>query len=54
MSGGNDETIDVLTSHRDDAMVGILQDVFQKEDNHYVRIRVQNALQEMHATLGTF
>jgi hypothetical protein len=48
------ETIDVLTSHRDDAMVGILQDVFQKEDNHYVRIRVQNALQEMHATLGTF
>ena len=48
------ETIDVLTSHHDDAMVGILQDVFQKEDNHYVRIRVQNALQEMHATLGTF
>jgi hypothetical protein len=48
------ETIDVLTSHRDDAMVGILQDVFQKEDNHYVRTRVQNALQEMHATLGTF
>lgn len=48
------ETIDVLTSHRDDAMVGILQDVFQKEDNHYVRTRVKNALQEMHATLGTF
>jgi len=48
------ETIDVLTSHRDDAMVGILQDVFQKEDNHYVRTRVQNALQEMHATVGTF
>jgi hypothetical protein len=48
------ETIDVLTSHRDDAMVGILQDVFQKEDNHYVRTRVQNALREMHATLGTF
>jgi hypothetical protein len=48
------ETIDVLTTHRDDAMVGILQDVFQKEDNHYVRIRVQNALQEMHATAGTF
>jgi hypothetical protein len=48
------ETIDVLTSQRDCAMVGILQDVFQKEDNHYVRTRVQNALQEMHATLGTF
>ena len=48
------QTIDVLTSHRDDAMVGILQDVFQKEDNHYVRTRVQNALREMHATLGTF
>ena len=48
------ETIDVLTSHHDDAMVGILQDVFQKEDNHYVRTRVRNALQEMHATIGTF
>lgn len=48
------ETIEVLTSHRDDAMVGILQDAFQKEDNHYVRTRVKNALQEMHATLGTF
>jgi hypothetical protein len=48
------ETINVLTSHHDDAMVGILQDVFQKEDNHYVRTKVQNALQEMHATVGTF
>jgi hypothetical protein len=47
-------TIDVLTSHRDDSMVGILQSVFQKEDNHYVRTQVQNALQEMHATVGTF
>lgn len=53
------QTIDVLTTHplaasHDDSMVGILQDVFQKEENHYVRIRVQNALQEMHATAGTF
>jgi hypothetical protein len=47
-------TIDVLTSHCDDAMVGILQDVFQKEDNQHVRTRVQNALREMHATIGTF
>ncbi len=48
------ETIEVLTSRHDDAMVGILQDVFQKEDNHYVRSRVQDALKQMHATLGTF
>lgn len=48
------EAIDVLTRQHDDAMVGILQNVFQKEDNHYVRTRVQNALQEMHATPGTF
>jgi hypothetical protein len=48
------EAIDVLSGQRDDTMVGILQDVFQKEDNHYVRKRVENALQEMHATLGTF
>jgi hypothetical protein len=53
-AGIRTRTIDVLTSHHDDAMVGILQDVFQKEDNHYVRIQVQNALREMHATLGTF
>lgn len=48
------ETINVLTSHHDDAMVGILQEVFQKEDDHYVRTKVRNALQEMHATVGTF
>jgi hypothetical protein len=48
------ETIDVLTRQRDDRMVGVLQNVYQKEDNHYVRTRVQSALQEMHATLGTF
>jgi hypothetical protein len=48
------ETIDVLKGHHDDSMVGILQGVFQKEDNQYVRIRVQSALQEMHATPGTF
>jgi len=46
--------IDVLTSRPDDATVGMLQDVFQKEDNEYVRIRVQNALEGMHATAGTF
>lgn len=48
------ETIDVLSSQPDDAIVGILQDVFQKEDNHYVRNKVRNALEERHASLGTF
>jgi hypothetical protein len=48
------QVIDMLTAHKDDSMVGVLQNVIRKEDNNYVRTRCQNALQDMHASVGTF
>jgi HEAT repeats/Putative zinc-finger len=48
------QAIDLLTSHRDDSIVGVLQDVVQKEDNTYVRTRCRNLLQEMKASVGTY
>lgn len=48
------EVVDLLTARRDDSMVGMLQTVMQREDNEYVRLKVQQALKEMNASLGTF
>jgi hypothetical protein len=46
--------IDVLTSHHDDSIVGILQDVMQKEDDSYIRTRTRDLLQTMKASVGTY
>jgi hypothetical protein len=46
--------IDMLTSMRDDAMVGVLQNMVGKEDNGYVRWRCEKALKDMNASVGTF
>ena len=48
------KAIDLLTAHKDQSIVGPLQDAMQKEDNGYVRMRMTNALREMNASLGTF
>ncbi len=48
------QVVDLLVSHRDDAMVGVLQDLVQKEDNNSVRLKVAKALKEMNASVGTF
>jgi len=48
------EAIDLLVAHRDDSMVGVLQNMVRKEDDGYVRVRLQKALQEMNASVGTF
>jgi hypothetical protein len=34
--------------------VGTLQSVMQHEDNGYVRLKVEKALKEMNASIGTF
>jgi hypothetical protein len=47
-------TIDLLTQSRDDSMVGVLQDVVQRESNSYVRLKCEKALKEMNASVGTF
>lgn len=48
------QVVDLLVAQRDDSMVGMLQSVMQREDNQYVRLKVQQALKEMNASIGTF
>jgi len=48
------QAIDLLTAHHDDSLVGVLQDVVQKEDNNYVRARCSRLLEEMKASVGTY
>jgi hypothetical protein len=48
------QAIDLLTQHREKALVGVLQELVQRESNNYVRLRCQRALQEMNASVGTF
>lgn len=48
------QVIDLLIAHQDAATVGVLQTLVGKEDNNYVRMRCQNALRDMNASVGTF
>jgi anti-sigma factor RsiW len=48
------EVVDVLVAQRDDSMVSALQNVYQKEDNNYIRLKLQKALKDMNASIGTF
>jgi hypothetical protein len=48
------QAVDLLVTHRDDAMVGVLQDVVQREDNDYVRLKCEQALKDWNASVGTF
>jgi hypothetical protein len=48
------QAIDLLTAHHDDSIVGVLQDVIQKEDDGYIRTRARDLLQTMKASVGTY
>jgi hypothetical protein len=48
------QAIDLLTTHHDDSIVGVLQDVVQKEENNYIRTRCSKLLEEMKASVGTY
>ena len=48
------QAIDLLTAHHDDSIVGLLQDVMQREDDSYIRTRCRNLLQAMKASVGTY
>jgi len=48
------QVIDLLITRQDPATIGVLQTLIGKEDNSYVRMRCQNALREMNASVGTF
>jgi hypothetical protein len=43
----------LLTAHHDDSIVGVLQDVMQKEDDGYIRTRARDMLHAMKASVGT-
>ncbi len=48
------QVVDLLTASRDDSVVGIMQRIIQREDNDTVRLKLEKALKEMNASLGTF
>ena len=48
------QVIDLLVEHRDGSMVGVLQNVVQKDNNSYVRLKCEKALKDMNASIGTF
>jgi hypothetical protein len=48
------QAIDLLTAHHDDSIVGVLQDVMQKEDDSYIRTRCRDLLEAMKASVGTY
>jgi anti-sigma factor RsiW len=56
--GVRSQVIDLLVQrHTDahtDAMVGVLQELLEKEDNGYIRMRCQKVLQDMNASAETY
>ena len=48
------QAIDLLMQKKEEAMVGLLQELVQKESDSYVGLRCQKALREMDASVGTF
>ena len=48
------QAIDLLTQHQDADLVGVLQQLMNKESNSYVRQRCVKVLQELNASVGTF
>jgi hypothetical protein len=48
------QVVDMLVAHRDDYMVGLLQGLVQKENNDSVRLKLEKALKDMNASVGTF
>jgi hypothetical protein len=48
------QVVDLLMSNRDDSVVGVLQGLVQREDNDTVRRKLEKALKDMNASIGTF
>jgi len=48
------QVVDLLVAHRDDRMVGLLQGLVQKESNSTMRLKLEKALKDMNASVGTF
>lgn len=48
------QAIDLLAAHHDDSIVGVLQNVVQREDNPYVRGQIMQMLAQLKASPGTY
>ncbi|MBK5290739.1 MAG: HEAT repeat domain-containing protein [Acidobacteriia bacterium] len=53
-SGLRTQAIDLLVMNKPRDMVSVLQELMQREDNDYIRLRSQRALREMNASVETF
>jgi len=53
-AGVRTQAIDLLIQHKEDQMVGTLQELMRREENGYVRMRCQKALHEMNASIETY
>jgi hypothetical protein len=48
------QVIDLVVAHRDDALTGVLQNLVEKDNNNYVRLKSEQALKAINASIGTF
>jgi HEAT repeats/Putative zinc-finger len=48
------QVIDMMMTRRDDSMVGVLQNLIEREDNSGVRLKASKALKDWNASIGTF
>jgi hypothetical protein len=48
------QVVDMLVAHGNDDMVGFLQELVQRENNDSVRLKLEKALRDMNASVGTF
>ncbi len=46
--------IDMLVEHKEDQMVGVLQELLHREDNGYVRQSCERALHDLNASVETY
>jgi HEAT repeat protein len=48
------QAIDLLAAHHDDSIVGVLQNLLQREDNSFVRGQMIQLLEQFKASPGTY
>ena len=52
--GVRTQAVDLLTQRDAPELIGVLQEIMTREQNHYVRMKVQRALSNMNASVETF
>jgi hypothetical protein len=48
------DVIDLMVARRDDSLVGVLQNLLQREENSGVRLKASKVLKDWNASIGTF